>query len=81
MKVDVSPVLPLPTEARFQSRLEDVLRTMSRAINDADMRAGVTADRPAEADLRAGRLYFDSTLVKLIVYNGTAWVNVDGTAL
>lgn len=81
MKVDISPFMPLPTEARFQARLEDTLRTMSRAINDADMRAGVTGDRPVGSDLRTGRLYFDTTLGKMIVYNGAAWVNVDGTAL
>lgn len=40
---------------------------------------GATAERPINAN--AGDQYFDTTLGKTIVYNGSAWVNVDGTAL
>lgn len=41
---------------------------------------GPTADRP---NLGSGQvyLYWDTTLGKLIGWNGTAWVNVDGTSL
>jgi len=32
-------------------------------------------------DLVEGAVIYDSTLKKCILYNGTAWVNLDGTAL
>lgn len=38
-----------------------------------------TASRPASQD--EGSIIYDSTLKKCILYNGTAWVNLDGTAL
>lgn len=38
-----------------------------------------TALRPSSAD--EGAVIYDSTLKKCILYNGTAWVNLDGTAL
>ena len=39
-----------------------------------------TALRPTE-NLYEGGVIYDSTLKKCILYNGTAWVNLDGTAL
>ena len=45
------------------------------------LRSGATADRPASADIYTGFQYFDTTLGKFICWNGTAWVNLDGTAL
>ena len=41
--------------------------------------SGSTAERPYLPIV--GQLYFDTTLHKQIVYNGSAWVNVDGTSL
>lgn len=41
---------------------------------------GVTANRPTGSEV-AGGVYFDTTLGKLIVHNGSAWVNADGSAL
>ena len=40
---------------------------------------GTTVARPVTANI--GDEYYDTTLNKMIVYNGTAWINVDGTAL
>ena len=40
---------------------------------------GDTAHRPLPAN--PGFNYFDTTLGKMIVWDGTAWVNMDGTAL
>ena len=40
---------------------------------------GDTTNRPTTAN--KGDQYFDTTLGKMIVYNGTTWVNVDGTSL
>lgn len=42
---------------------------------------GDTASRPAAPGAGFALLYFDSTLGKAIVHNGTAWVNLDGTSL
>ena len=39
-----------------------------------------TALRPTE-DIYEGEVIYDSTLKKCILYNGTAWVNLDGTSL
>lgn len=38
-----------------------------------------TALRPTSQD--EGSVIYDSTLKKCILYNGTAWVNLDGTSL
>jgi hypothetical protein len=45
------------------------------------LRSGATADRPASTDIYTGFQYFDTDDGKVIVWNGTAWVNLDGTAL
>ena len=44
-------------------------------------RIGTTANRPTGLEIIPGRTYFDTILSKSIVYNGLAWVNVDGSAL
>lgn len=41
--------------------------------------SGTTAQRPSSPEV--GFQYFDTTLGKYICYNGTAWVNMDGSAL
>ena len=40
---------------------------------------GNTASRPTNAPV--GFIYYDMTLSKCIVWNGTTWINLDGTAL
>lgn len=42
---------------------------------------GATSDRPASTYKYIGFQYYDTTLNKYIMWNGTAWVNMDGTAL
>lgn len=42
---------------------------------------GTTAERPAMNQNYIGATYYDTTLKKMILWNGTAWTNVDGTAL
>lgn len=42
---------------------------------------GTTEERPALADTDAGYQYYDTTLKKYILWNGTTWVNLDGTIL
>lgn len=46
---------------------------------NAMRRVGATSDRPTTP--YKGFTYFDTTGGKMIVWNGTAWVNMDGTAL
>lgn len=41
--------------------------------------SGETADRPSAPEV--GQAFFDTTLGKAIIYNGSAWVNFDGSAL
>ena len=40
-----------------------------------------TIERPSLLESYDGSVIYDTTLGKLILCNGTAWVNVDGTAL
>lgn len=42
---------------------------------------GTTAQRPTPTASDEGFEYYDSTLKKKILWNGTKWVNIDGTAL
>ena len=44
-------------------------------------RKGTTEQRPTPYDAGAGFTFYDSTLGKMILCNGTAWVNMDGTSL
>ena len=47
------------------------------------LRSGDTASRPSGDKIYIGFMYFDTSLspAKMIVWNGTSWVNLDGTAL
>ena len=40
-----------------------------------------TASRPPLTEAGAGTVIYDSTLKKCILWNGTDWVNLDGTSL
>ena len=42
---------------------------------------GTTAERPAMNQNYIGATYYDTTLKKMILWNGTTWTNVDGSAL
>lgn len=42
---------------------------------------GISINRPTLSSSDAGFQYYDITLSKYIIWNGTAWVNIDGTAL
>ena len=44
-----------------------------------ELESGTTTERPNKG--RTGQTFFDTTLGKMVVSNGTAWVNMDGTAL
>lgn len=49
-----------------------------RMYKPLTLKGYTTALRPAAYE---GSIIYDSTLKKCILYNGTAWVNLDGTAL
>jgi len=46
-----------------------------------ELDSGATGSRPSLAGSQDGSLWFDTTLGKVICWNGSAWVNVDGSAL
>ena len=43
--------------------------------------SGTSKGRPVLPSAFAGFVFYDTTLLKTIVWNGTEWVNVDGTSL
>ena len=42
---------------------------------------GPTNQRPTLSSADEGFEYYDSTLKKKVLWNGTAWVNMDGSSL
>ena len=46
-----------------------------------DSARGTTTERPTLTTADDGFVYYDRTLLKLILWNGTAWRNVNGTTL
>lgn len=44
-------------------------------------RYGHTSERPSLTARDAGFLFYDRDILKMILWNGSAWVNMDGTAL
>ena len=78
MKV-FSPRLPTPDAPNYLYELESLLFRYSAAINDSEHRGGTTDERPTGADLRIGRMYFDTTLGTPIWWAGTEWVDATGT--
>lgn len=44
-------------------------------------RRGATTDRPTPTSAEYGFTFYDTTLRKMILWNGTGWTNMDGSAL
>ena len=61
--------------------LEDYLRRMAQAVNEAEVRVGPTTERPSGPELRTGQQYFDTTLGQPVWYDGAGWVDATGTAV
>ena len=60
----------------------NVSKVLDNAVNHCPRYlSGTTANRPTLYTNQYGFQYYDTTLGKLILWNGTAWVNLDGTAL
>ena len=53
----------------------------SFTINNGYYPIGDTNSRPLLNNHKMGYQYYDTDLKKTILWNGTAWVNMDGTAL
>lgn len=49
--------------------------------NEAYLKKGDSSSRPNVDPSQSGFQYYDTTLKKYIVWNGTEWTNMDGTAL
>jgi len=56
-----------------------VISTPNEAVELVN--SGVSSNRPSNDLLYAGFTFFDTTLGKMIVWDGTAWVNMDGSPL
>lgn len=69
-----------PTECYSKVRCFDNKWRRIPLISDFDTH-GATTDRPSAALADVGFTYFDTDLGKMIVSNGSAWVNMDGSAL
>lgn len=65
----------LVTEASFQGTKKDC------TFETSFPKSGATAARPSASAVGVGFTYFDTDLGKMVVSNGTDWVNMDGTAL
>ena len=59
----------------------DVLGWIDSYGYKANISNGTTLQRPALSETDEGFEYYDSTLKKKILWNGTAWTNLDGTPL
>lgn len=60
--------------------IEKEITDLSNKVNNLNSK-GDTASRPTLLDTDEGLEYYDTTLKKKILWNGTAWVNLDGTEL
>lgn len=56
-------------------------KRIENIIDYSNLLKGTTDNRPILASINEGFEYYDSTLKKKILWNGTAWTNLDGTAL
>lgn len=52
---------------------------ISMLENETVLPSGMTSDRPS--DPLVGQVFLDTTLGKVIIYSGSAWINFDGTPL
>lgn len=64
----------------WENKTEEFWQQFAKYHN-IDNDFGTTAKRPAASAVGVGFTYYDTTLGKMIMSNGTAWVNLDGTAL
>lgn len=60
--------------------IENKITDLSDKINNLNPK-GDTDSRPTLSNTDEGFEYYDTTLKKKILWNGTAWVNLDGTEL
>lgn len=69
----------------LQTNLDDIVFRIDAIDAEIDVRLdsakGETTERPNLTTGEDGFVYYDRTLLKLILWNGTAWTNVDGTTI
>ena len=76
---------PQSYSAEFENRLLNQLRLYFNQLNNytqatATPDYGTTVNRPVNK-LQIGQMYFDTTLGYPIWWNGTKWVNYNGTVV
>ena len=72
----------LPKGSIYFSAVSGNIKAQNRTggtLNVAIVSSGTTGQRPSSPV--TGFTYFDTTLGKMIVWNGSTWTNMDGTAL
>ena len=86
-KFRASP-LPIPKTTYDYVQIQQILRSIELYFSQLDSflvsvstpSNGTTANRPT-LDLQIGQIYFDTTLGRPIWYDGTNWVDADGTTV
>lgn len=77
--------LPIERVDGLQVELDDAETRLTDIETELDTRLdsarGTTSERPTLTTIDDGFVYYDRTLLKLIIWNGTAWTNLDGTTL
>lgn len=58
-----------------------ILRKKANNLRNSLIYKGTDKQRPDNSTISIGFQYYDTTLKKYIVWNGTEWTNMDGTAL
>ena len=73
-----------------ECKKQDIIKYNNRAYKfnssigkfvSTDKTIGTSSERPNLTNLDEGFEYYDTTLKKKILWNGTAWVNIEGTEL
>ena len=58
-----------------------ILRRRANDLRNSLIYKGTDKQRPDNSTISMGFQYYDTTLKKYIVWNGTEWTNMDGSSL
>lgn len=68
-------ILYLIKKIKYDDDNNEIIYELEQKLN----KTGTTEDRPERPSI--GFIYKDTTLDKLIIWEGTKWINLDGTEL
>lgn len=69
---------PIPGNPIFRTKYQNTIFDLGIILKK---NKGTTAERPIYTENNMGCYYYDTTLKKYIVWNGTEWTNMDGSSL